>query len=78
MSTTSFVKLEFLSPDDSSVVKWNTSLTAKSIYHMAEQVPWQSLTEKNDMSEDGTQVFAYAAVINFTDYFYGPLIRFLM
>lgn len=55
--------LEFVSSDDSNIITWNTSFTAKSIYHMSQQKTLQTLTENNDMSEDGTQILAYSVVI---------------
>jgi len=62
-------KLEFVSADDTNIITWNTSLTSKSIYHVSQQKTLQTLTENNDMSEDGSQILAYTAVFHFTDYF---------
>ena len=50
------------------MVTWNTTFTAKSIYHMVQRRPLQTLTENVDMSEDGSLIWAYAAVIHFTRY----------
>jgi hypothetical protein len=59
---------ELASSNDTNVVTWNTSLTAKSIYHMAQQMSAQTLVENGDMAEDGSQILAYTAVFNFADY----------
>ena len=60
------IKSEFVSSDDSNFVSWNTSLTTKSIIHMAQQRTLRNLVENNDMSEDGSQIFAYTGVFHFT------------
>lgn len=57
------LKSEFVSSNVNNIVTWNTSLTAKSIYHMSQPRTLRPLTEINEMSEDGTQVLAYSAVI---------------
>jgi len=61
-------ELEYVSSLETSMVTWNTTFTAKSIYHMVQRRPLQTLTENVDMSEDGSLIWAYAAVIHFTRY----------
>ena len=59
-------KSEFVSSDPSNEVVWNTSFTAKSIYHTAEQKlkTLRTLSETNDMSDDASVMFAYSVVIS--------------
>jgi len=61
-------RLGLVSSDDTSMITWNTSLTAKSIYHVLQQRTLQTLTEHDDMSEDGSLIWAYMAVIHFSFY----------
>jgi hypothetical protein len=56
--------LEFVSSSRTSLVSWNTILTPKSIYHMAQQSTLQIFKENNDMAEDGSQILAYTPVIS--------------
>ena len=54
------LKSEFVSSNVNDTVTWNTSHTAKSVYHVSRLRTLRPLTK---MSEDGTQVLAYSAVI---------------
>ena len=76
--TSSNLELEFLSADDSNIFTWDISPTAKSIYHIAQRRTLQTLTENDDMSEDGFLILAYTAVIEFNGYLDAeqPLIEF--
>ena len=58
--------IEYLSSYRPNTVSWSTVLTSKSIYHQAQRTTIQSLTENNEMSEDGTLYFALGAVSSFT------------
>ena len=77
-TSSSNLELEFLSADDSNIFAWDISPAAKSIYHIAQLTTVKTLTENNDMSEDGFLILAYTAVIKFNDYFDAeqPLIEF--
>jgi hypothetical protein len=53
--------VEFLSSRNVDIT-WNTNQTSNLVYHQAQQSAGQPFTENNDMSEDGTQYFAFSAV----------------
>lgn len=65
MSCVFNLELELASSNDTNVVTWTTGLTAKSIYHMAQQRTLQTLVENSDMSEDGSQILAFTSVFDF-------------
>jgi hypothetical protein len=62
-------KLGIVSSDDTNIITWNTTVTDKSIYHIVQQRTLRALTENNDMSEDGSLIWAYTAVIHSAGYF---------
>jgi len=62
-SSTLEFNIDLSTSDTTNVVTWNTSFTDKSVYHMGQRQTIQTLTERNDMAEDGHQVVAYSAVI---------------
>src|SRR5260221_7754394 len=56
--------IEFVSSNSTNMISWNTTRTPSgdSIYHRVQRTSMESLTEYNDMSEDGALYFATRAV----------------
>jgi len=44
---------------------WNSVQTNRLVYHVMNQTNFQPLTENSDMSEDGSQYFAYKSASTF-------------
>jgi len=63
------LRLDFLNAATwGNAIKLNTSFTATSVYHMAQQSPVPTLmeTQFQELPTDGSHILAYSAVINFS------------